>query len=101
MTALPRFGKWSKIWCVLCYEPKSPVEFSRDADGHLTTVCLVCRQKELQAVVEHLAAILGRLTEDKPAPSENEITQEVVIKTHPCGHIRDCWCLTCHICEDV
>ena len=91
------------VICRLCSDEKLVAELSRDADGYLTDVCLVCRQKELQAILVQVAAILephGQVVKVDPLAS-NETTQEVVMEKLPCGHVSTCWCFTCHFCEDI
>lgn len=98
------------VVCRLCLGQNRPQELSRDADGHLTDVCLVCRQKELQAVLAQVAAILGPETviDQSTIDPNSEITQEITVGTISkavevllCGHRTTCWCSNCHYCEDV
>ena len=88
--------------CSLCFESNRLEELSRDADGHLTNICLVCRQKELQIILAQVAAILksGNWV-DETARQDNEVTIEVNLQVLPCGHRTTCWCSRCHTCEDV
>lgn len=89
------------VICRLCFDTKALSELSRSTSGHITDVCLVCRESELRAVLAQVEAILA--IDDQlanPKHSDSEITLEVVRKAYPCGHVDDgCWCLRCHICE--
>lgn len=89
------------VICRLCFETKALSELSRSASGHITDVCLVCRERELRAVLVKVEAILANDSQlANPKHSDNEITLEVVRKLHDCGHVDDgCWCLRCHICK--
>lgn len=91
------------IICRLCFETKALSELSRAASGHITDVCLVCRESELRAVLAQVEAIL-RVDSQLASPrhSDNEITLEVARKFYPCGHVDDgCWCLSCHVCKGI
>lgn len=78
-------------------------ELAVTSDGHYTSVCLTCWQREVQAIVSSLEAIMGLTVIEKPKPvtTDNEITQEVTLRVCECGYVIDCWCNRCHICEDV
>lgn len=85
-------------------ETKALSELSRSTSGHITDVCLVCRERELRAVLAQVEAILSLDNQlANPKHSDSEITMEVARKFYPCGHVDDgtCWCLRCHFCEDV
>jgi hypothetical protein len=87
--------------CCLCFESKRLEELSQDADGHLTDVCLVCRQKELQAILAQVAAILApeAVIDQSTIRPNNEITQEVVVYMRRCGHSSVRWWGDCPDCE--
>lgn len=89
--------------CRLCFDTKALSELSRTTSGHITDVCLVCRERELRAVLAQVEAILAlddRLA--NPRHPDGEETQTIQRKNFDCGHIDDgCWCLCCHYCEDV
>jgi hypothetical protein len=95
------------VICRLCFETKALSELSRSASGDITDVCLVCREKELRAVLAQVEAILT--TDDQfvdskhPKNPDNEITVETVVVKHCywCAHQIECWCGRCHYCEDV
>lgn len=66
------------VICRLCMDTKALSELSRSASGHITDVCLVCRERELRAVLAQVEAILAN--DDQAAYhrySDNEITVEV------------------------
>lgn len=94
--AIPR-----AIICRLCYESKALSELSRAPDGAITDVCLVCRERELRAVLAQVEAILA--TDDRlanPRHPDGETTQVIQRETFECGHVDDgCWCLRCHVCD--
>lgn len=91
------------IICRLCFETKALSELSRAPSGHITDVCLVCRERELRAVLAQVEAILSLDDQlAKPKHPDNEITLEVVRRFHDCGHVDDgCWCLRCHVCDPM
>jgi hypothetical protein len=78
-TPWPAFDSETQtVLCCLCFESKRLDELSRDADGDLTDVCLVCRQKELQAVLAQIVVILA--TDDQLVDSQRsncETTQVI------------------------
>lgn len=89
------------IICRLCFETKALSELSRSANGHITDVCLVCRERELRAVLAQVEAILSLDNQlADPKHPDSELTQKVTLKFFECGHVDDgCWCLRCHICH--
>jgi hypothetical protein len=90
------------VMCCLCFESKAVQELSKDVDGNLTDVCLVCRQKELQAVLTQVAVILSEEVriEQSTTQSNSEITQGVVIYSRRCGHVTVKWWEPCSVCEE-
>lgn len=69
------------IICRLCFDTKALSELSRSASGHVTDVCLVCRERELRAVLAQVEAILSHDNQlANPKHSDSEITLEVVRK---------------------
>lgn len=82
-------------------DTKALSELSRSTSGEITDVCLVCRERELRAVLAQVEAILSIDNQlANPKNSDSEITQEV-LRALPCGHFSTCWCKSCHVCEDV
>jgi hypothetical protein len=66
------------VICRLCMETKALSELSRSASGHVTDVCLVCRERELRAVLAQVEAILA--IDDQlanPKHPDDEITQVI------------------------
>lgn len=84
--------------CRLCMDTKALSELSRDVSGQVSDICLVCRERELRAVLAQVEAILSLSFPNHP---DNEITVEVVRKTLVCGHVdhENCWCGSCHVCH--
>lgn len=66
------------VICRLCMETKALSELSRSADGHITDVCLVCRERELRAVLAQIEAILAfDAYLAGPTYRDGDITQEL------------------------
>lgn len=91
------------IICRLCMEAKALSELSRSANGQVTDICLVCRERELRAVLAQVEAILSLDHQlAHPKYSDGELTKEVKLKFFECGHVDDgCWCLRCHVCDPM
>lgn len=92
------------VICRLCMDTKALSELSRSAGGQVTDICLVCRERELRAVLAQVEAILAIDNQlANPKHPDTELTVEVKRKTFLCGCIDDgsCWCNRCHFCEDV
>jgi len=84
-------------------DTKALSELSRSGSGQVTDICLVCRERELRAVLAQVEAILAPETviDQSTIQSSNEITVEVDLKILQCGHPTTCWCSNCHYCEDL
>lgn len=88
------------VICRLCMDTKALSELSRSASGDITDICLVCRERELRAVLAQVEALLAADEMFvRPKYSDDEITQEVVLKICEHGYVVDGRRNRCHYCE--